>query len=47
MQTLFVCIGCDFISYFKAVGKALSFNAFFQYAQFISGSEMPGILYDT
>ena len=47
MQTLFVCTGCDFISYFKAVGKALFFKAFFQYAQFISGSKMPGLLYDT
>ena len=47
MQTLFVCTECAFISYFKAVRKAWLFNRFFQYVQFISGSEMTGLLYDT
>ena len=47
LQTLFICTGCDFISYFKTVGKATFLNNFFQNAEFICGPQLPGCLHDT
>jgi len=47
MQTLFVSTGCDYISYFKTIGKATALNIFYQYSQFIIGSNMPGLLHQT
>ena len=47
MQTLFISTGCDYISYFKTLGKATILNIFFQHAKFISGRDMPGKLFDT
>ena len=47
LQTLFICTGCDYISYFKSIGKATILNNFFQYASFISGYNMPGYLHNT
>ena len=35
MQTLFICTGCDFVSFFKSLGKATLLNNFYQYANFI------------
>ena len=46
-QMLFICSGCDYISYFARQGKATFFNAFFQHAAFISGQQMDGLLSDT
>ena len=47
MQILFICSGCDFISYFKSAGKVTFFNTFFQHAVFISGKDMIGCLNQT
>ena len=47
LQTLFICSGCDYISYFRSMGKATVLNGFFQYASFICGQNMPGCLHDT
>ena len=47
LQTLFICTGCDYISYFKSMGKATFLNNFFQHASFISGYNMPGFLHNT
>ena len=38
MQTLFVCTGCDYVSFFSGLGKATFLRNFFQYASFISGA---------
>ena len=46
-QTLFICIECDHVSYFKSMGKATILNVFFQYALFICGENMPGCLDST
>lgn len=35
MQTLFICTGCDFISFFKSLGKTTLLNNFYHYANFI------------
>ena len=35
MQILFICTGCDFVSFFKSLGKATLLNNFYQYASFI------------
>ena len=43
-QMLCVCSGCDYISYFAGMGKAVFCNIFFQHASFITGSRMPGEL---
>ena len=43
-QMLFICSGCDYISYFKNQGKAGFFNCFFQHATFITGREIHGLL---
>ena len=37
LQTLYVCTGCDFVSYFRTLGKAGMLQVFFQYSQFICG----------
>ncbi len=36
LQTLFVCTGCDYISFFSGIGKAFFYKVFFQYAKFIA-----------
>ena len=35
LQVLFVCTGCDFISFFRSLGKATLLNNFYQHAEFI------------
>ena len=42
MQTLYICI-----SHFSGIGKATFLKHFFQNAEFISGSSMPGNLSET
>ena len=43
LQSLYVCTGCDYTSYFVGVGKCTFLVTFFQYASFIaSGSDPPG-----
>ena len=45
MQTLFICSGCDYISFFVGLGKATIMKHFFQNAWFITGSQdIPGTL---
>uniref|UniRef100_A0A1X7SK26 Tesmin/TSO1-like CXC domain-containing protein n=1 Tax=Amphimedon queenslandica TaxID=400682 RepID=A0A1X7SK26_AMPQE len=46
LQTLFICTGCDYVSFFKKVGKATFFNYFFQHARFICSGNV-GSLYET
>ena len=33
LQTLFISTGCNFVSYFKSLGKATILNTFFQHAE--------------
>ena len=47
MKTLFISTGCDYISYFKFIGKATILNNFFQYASFICGDNLVGCLHGT
>ena len=48
LQTLFICSGCDYISYFVGLGKATIMKHFFQNAWFITSSQdIPGKLADT
>ena len=44
LQTLFVCTGCDYISFFSGLGKATFLRYFFQHASFITGSNAQGSL---
>ena len=37
IQVVFICSGCDFVSYFIGQGKASFYKIFFQYCRFISG----------
>ena len=46
VQTLFVCTGCDYISFFSGVGKATFLRYFFQHATFITGATAEGSLAD-
>ena len=49
-QVLYICSGCDFVSYFAHLGKAMFFKAFFQFATFVSGhqsAKTPGNLSQT
>ncbi len=43
-QMLFICSGCDYVSYFAGLGKANFFNSFFQHVKFISGQQMGNFL---
>lgn len=45
LQALFACSGCDYVSYFKNMGKATFFNHFFKHTSFICGRDMPGSLH--
>ena len=49
LQVLYICTGCDFISFFNGYGKALFMATFFEYCEFIcsNSSLSPGILADT
>lgn len=47
MTLLFLASGSDFTSYFKNLGKGIFFDTFFQYAPFISGTQMTGSLIET
>ena len=44
MQTLFVCTGCNYVSFFSGLRKATFLRYFFQYASFISGANANGSL---
>ena len=44
LQILFVCTGCDYISFFSGLGKATFLRYFFQYATFITGINAQGSL---
>ena len=47
LQSLYVCTGCDYVSFFAGMGKASFLSTFFQYAAFIAGgSEAPGSIGD-
>ena len=47
LQSLFIFTGCNYVSYFKLIGKATILSTFFQYASFITGPYMPGSLLNT
>ena len=43
LQSLYVCTGCDYVSFFRGMGKVSFLSTFFQYASFIAGgTEAPG-----
>ena len=47
LQSLYVCTGCDYISFFAGMGKVSFLSTFFQYAAFIAGGlEAPGSIGD-
>ena len=37
LQTLYVCTGCDYVSFFAGMGKVTFLSTFYQYASFIAG----------
>ncbi len=41
LQTLYICTGCDYISFFSKLGKATFLRYLFQYANFIIGKNDP------
>ncbi len=47
LQSLYVCTGCDYISFFSGIGKATFLKYFFQHASFITGGLYPGSLAHT
>ena len=47
LQSIYISTGCDYISFFKGMGKATILNVFFQYADFICGPRLHGSLHDT
>lgn len=48
IQALFVCTGCDFISFFTGLGKATFLNTLYEYCNFIcaNSDQAPGLLCD-
>ena len=48
VQTLFICSGCDYVSFFAGFGKVTIMRHFFENAWFITGTQdIPGTLADT
>ena len=47
IQKIYVCTGCDYISFFSQIGKATFLRYFFQYASFITSGNPEGTLADT
>ena len=47
MQALFISTGCDYVSYFRSMGKATFLNVFFQHAEFICGENRQGCIHQT
>ena len=41
IQALYICSGCDFVSFFAHLGKHIFFKTFFHYAPFITGCSSP------
>ena len=41
LQSLYVCTGCDYVSFFNGLGKASFLTAFFRNASFIGGGINP------
>ena len=48
LQIIYICTGCDYLSFFSQIGKATFLRYFFQYASFITGGNEthPGTLAD-
>ena len=46
LQSLFICTGCDYISFFSGIGKASFLRIFFQYSSFVNANsaDYPGHL---
>lgn len=44
IQQLYVCTGCDYVSYVAGIGKAMFINCFFQHAEFVTGMSTDGDL---
>lgn len=46
MQSLFICTGCDYISFFVGLGKATFLSVAFQHSEFVNANtpELPGTL---
>ena len=44
IQTLFICSGSDYTSYFCKYGKSTFLSTFFQFAEFITGPQSVGTL---
>ena len=45
VQAVYILTGCDYISYFKGIGKVFFLNVLFQHAAFITGGlDPPGCL---
>ena len=42
LQTLYVCTGCDYVSFFAGIGKCSFLSTFFQHASFIASNSPPG-----
>ena len=42
LQTLYVCTGCDYVSFFAGIGKCSFLSTFFQHASFIASNLPPG-----
>ena len=49
IQMLYVCTGCDFISFFNGLGKGTFLATLFEYSEFITSNtaQAPGTLADT
>lgn len=41
LQSLYISIGCDYVSFFMGIGKASFMSTFFQHASFIAGGTDP------
>lgn len=44
MQQLYICSGCDYVSYLSGAGKVMFLNCFYQHAEFITGITADGDL---